>query len=62
MNNVDLQSILTSHQIVAINVAGSSAAGSILSFSELNDVINECDKVLHLEEQKTKALINKKII
>ena len=56
LNNVDLQSILTNHQIVAINVAGSSAAGNILSPPELKHILIACDIVLTLDDDKKKVI------
>jgi len=51
-----LQSILTNHQIVAINVAGSSAAGNILSPPELKHILIACDIVLTLDDDKKKVI------
>lgn len=55
LTKIDLSSLLTNHQIVAVNVAGSSATGMILSPKELIALNEACDTVLKLDEHKSKV-------
>jgi U4/U6 small nuclear ribonucleoprotein PRP31 len=56
ISKIDFNRILTSHQIVAVKVAGSSTSGKPLSREELTKTLRACDVVLELYACQKKIL------
>lgn len=55
MTKINLSDLLTNHQIVAVNVAASSAAGVLLNSSEMKALLENCEIILKLEAYKSKV-------